>query len=83
MDEALRFGWIDSVKRQIDGEEYRHYFSKRKAVSSWSKTNKDKVKELIENGLMSEGGIRTIEIAKSYGSWSILDTVEALVIPKD
>lgn len=80
MDEALRFGWIDSVKRPIDKEKYRQYFSKRKGDSTWSKTNKDKVKELIENGLMSEGGIRTIEIAKSNGSCSILDTVEAQVI---
>ena len=32
---------------------------------------------------MQEAGYKTIEIAKKNGSWSILDEVEALVIPED
>jgi len=83
VDEALCFGWIDSVKKSIDKEKYKQYFSKRKAKSNWSKINKDKVKSLIEQDLMKEGGYKTIEIAKENGSWTILDEVEALVTPKD
>ncbi len=83
VDEALCFGWIDSVKRTIDSEKYKQYFSKRKAKSNWSKTNKDKVKILIEQGFMEEEGYKSIEIAKENGSWTILDEVEALVIPED
>ena len=83
VDEALCFGWIDSVKRTIDSEKYKQYFSKRKAKSNWSKINKDKVKILIEQGLMDEEGFKSIEIAKENGSWTILDEVEALVIPED
>lgn len=82
VDEALCFGWIDSVKRTIDTEKYKQYFSKRKAKSNWSKINKDKVKILIDQGLMKEEGYKSIEIAKENGSWTILDEVEALVIPK-
>ena len=83
VDEALCFGWIDSVKRPIDIEKYKQYFSKRKANSTWSKINKDKVDYLTSENLMLEAGYKTIEIAKKNGSWSILDEVEALVIPED
>lgn len=83
VDEALCFGWIDSVKKTIDTEKYRQYFSKRKAKSNWSKINKDKVKTLIEQGLMKEAGYKSIEIAKENDSWTFLDQVEDLVIPAD
>jgi len=83
VDEALCFGWIDSVKKTIDTEKYKQYFSKRKAKSTWSKINKDKVDYLTSENLMQEAGYKTIEIAKKNGSWSILDEVEALVIPED
>ncbi len=83
VDQALCFGWIDSTKRTIDGEKYKQYFSKRKAKSNWSKINKDKVKTLIDQGLMEEEGYKSIEIAKENGSWTILDEVEALIIPDD
>ncbi len=83
VDEALCFGWIDSTKRTIDGETYKQYFSKRKTKSNWSKVNKDKVILLIDQGLMQEKGYKSIEIAKENESWSLLDGVEALIIPED
>ena len=83
VNEALCFGWIDSTKRTIDDEKYIQYFSKRKAKSNWSKVNKEKVNTLIAQGLMKEAGYKSIEIAKNNGSWTILDDVEALVIPED
>ena len=83
VDEALCFGWIDSTKRPIDKDTFKQYFSKRKAKSNWSKINKDKVHTLIGQGLMKEAGYKSIEIAKENGSWTILDAVEALVIPED
>ncbi len=81
VDEALCFGWIDSLKKTIDSEKYKQYFSKRKAKSNWSKINKDKVKILIDQGRMEEEGYKSIDIAKKNGSWTLLDKVEALVIP--
>lgn len=83
VDEALCFGWIDSTKRTIDAERYKQYFCKRKPKSNWSKINKDKVKTLIDQKLMTNEGYKSIEIAKENGSWTILDEVEALVIPED
>ena len=83
VDEAICYGWIDSTKRTIDEEKYKQYFSKRKTKSNWSKVNKNKVKTLIDQGLMKEEGYKSIEIAKENGSWTILDSVEELVIPED
>ncbi|UMB53530.1 YdeI/OmpD-associated family protein [Lutibacter sp. A64] len=83
VDQALCFGWIDSVKKTIDTETYKQYFSKRKPKSNWSKINKDKVQFLIEQGLMNENGYKSIEIAKANGSWTFLDQIEALIIPED
>ena len=83
VDEALCFGWIDSVARPIDEEKYMHYYSKRKANSTWSRVNKVKIERLIAEGLMQEAGLRTIEIAKQNGSWEILDDVEDGILPDD
>jgi len=83
VDESLCFGWIDSTKKTIDTERYKQYFTKRKAKSNWSKINKEKVKNLIDKGLMTEAGLKSIEIAKENGSWTILDAVENLEIPND
>lgn len=83
VDVALCFGWIDSKRVKIDKETSHQFFSKRKAKSTWSKINKEKVSKLIEQGLMTEAGLRSIAIAKENGSWIILDEVEALIIPED
>lgn len=83
VDVALCFGWIDSKKIKIDEETSHQFFSKRKANSTWSKINKMKVQQLIESGLMTEAGYAIIETAKQNGSWTLLDEVEELIIPKD
>lgn len=83
VDVALCFGWIDSKKIKIDEEKSHQFFSKRKPGSTWSKINKEKVRRLIEDGLMTDAGYKSIEIAKQNGSWTILDDVEELKIPKD
>lgn len=83
VDVALCFGWIDSKKISIDKETSHQFFSKRKPRSTWSKINKEKVQRLIDNGLMTPAGYESIEIAKQNGSWTVLDEVEELIIPKD
>lgn len=83
VDVALCFGWIDSKKIKIDKETSHQFFSKRKAQSTWSKINKEKIERLTAQGLMTEEGFRSIETAKQNGSWTILDEVEELIIPDD
>jgi uncharacterized protein YdeI (YjbR/CyaY-like superfamily) len=81
VDGALCYGWIDSTKQSIDSEKYMQYFGKRKAKSTWSKVNKDKVEKLSSQGLMHEAGLKIIEQAKQNGSWNILDSMDNLEIP--
>lgn len=83
VDEALCFGWIDSTARPVDDHTYRQFFCRRKPTGTWSNVNKEKVRRLIQDGLMTEAGLASIETAKQNGSWAILDEVEALLIPAD
>lgn len=83
VEEALCFGWIDSVKKKLDTESSIQYFSKRRPKSTWSKINKEKILELTKQGKMSKAGLEIVEIAKQNGSWTLLDQVEDLIIPKD
>lgn len=83
VDEALCFGWIDSTRKSLDENRFMQFFCKRKPNSVWSKINKEKVKRLIDKGQMTKAGLDSIEVAKQNGSWTILDEVEDLKIPKD
>jgi uncharacterized protein YdeI (YjbR/CyaY-like superfamily) len=81
--EALCFGWIDSKPNAIDDERYMQVFTPRKPKSVWSARNKKYVAELKGQNLMTEAGLKIIEIAKQNGQWESLDKVEALEIPDD
>jgi uncharacterized protein YdeI (YjbR/CyaY-like superfamily) len=83
VDQALCFGWIDSKKIAVDEVKAHQYFCKRKTKSSWSRINKEKVERLISQGLMTQAGYKSIEIAKLNGAWTLMDEVDALIIPKD
>ncbi len=83
VDEALCFGWIDSLPNKRDENSYYQFFSKRNPKSNWSKVNKEKVKKLISEGLMEKAGYEMIEIAKATGTWTALDDVDNLILPDD
>lgn len=83
VDEALCYGWIDSTRKTVDHEKFIQFFSRRKPNGTWSKVNKAKIEQLIENGMMSKAGQACIDAAKQNGSWTILDDVEELIIPSD
>lgn len=57
VDQALCFGWIDGVRRNIDEESYSIRFTPRKPKSIWSAVNIKKVAELTEQGLMQPAGL--------------------------
>lgn len=83
VDEAICFGWIDSLSRKRDGQSYYQYFSVRSPKSKWSQVNKDKVAKLEKAGLMMPAGARMVTLAKTTGTWDALNAVEALEIPDD
>jgi uncharacterized protein YdeI (YjbR/CyaY-like superfamily) len=56
VDQALCFGWIDSVARRLDETSRVQRFTPRKSKSNWSAVNIRKVGELTAQGLMTPAG---------------------------
>ncbi|MEM6432109.1 MAG: YdeI/OmpD-associated family protein [Deinococcota bacterium] len=83
VEEALCFGWIDSVPRKLDERRSMLYFAARKAGSGWSRLNKQRIAKMLDAGLMMPAGLAKLDAAKQDGSWSALDAVENLEIPDD
>lgn len=83
VEEALCFGWIDSLPRRLDEDRTMLLLSPRRPKSVWSKLNKTRVEKLSANRLMMPAGLKKVQQAKANGTWTFLDDVEALVIPAD
>ena len=83
VEEAICFGWIDSLPRKLDDERTMLLLSPRKPGSAWSKANKDRVERMEVAGKMHPAGLWKIEQSKADGSWTFLDDVEAIIVPDD
>ncbi|WP_345800812.1 YdeI/OmpD-associated family protein [Microbacterium sp. AZCO] len=81
--QALCFGWIDGPVRSFDEQTGGLWFAPRRPSSGWAATNKARLLLLEEQGLMAPAGIKAVELAKTNGSWTILDNAEALREPDD
>lgn len=57
LDEALCFGWIDGVRKNLDETSYTIRFSPRKSRSVWSNINVNHVERLIKAGRMHAAGL--------------------------
>ena len=58
VDEALCFGWIDSVRRRIDEQAYQIRFTPRQPGSVWSAVNIRKFEQLSAQDRMTDAGRR-------------------------
>lgn len=54
--EALCYGWIDGIRRSIDGEAYRIRFTPRRPGSHWSRKNVTMFRELEAEGRVEAPG---------------------------
>jgi uncharacterized protein YdeI (YjbR/CyaY-like superfamily) len=81
--EALCFGWIDSQGKLLDATRSQLLLTPRKPKSKWSGANKARVAELSAAGLLRPAGLAMVELAKQSGTWTALDSVEALVEPAE
>jgi uncharacterized protein YdeI (YjbR/CyaY-like superfamily) len=64
VDQAICFGWIDGVRRNIDEDTYCIRFTPRRTGSNWSKINIRKVEELQKAGLMTPAGLEIFDKRK-------------------
>jgi uncharacterized protein YdeI (YjbR/CyaY-like superfamily) len=61
VDEALCFGWIDSLLKPLDAHKYAQRYSPRKKTSKLSDMNRERVRRLIKSGRMTKAGLAAIE----------------------
>jgi len=60
VEEALCFGWIDSIVKRIDDEKFAQKFTPRRDGSRWSALNKRRLHKLIREGRMTEAGLARV-----------------------
>ena len=83
VDEAIAYGWVDSLTRSLDQERSMLWFAPRKPKSAWSRVNKQRVERLMAEGRMQPRGMAMVELAQQQGTWTALDDIENLVEPDD
>src|ERR1044072_4179949 len=57
LDEALCYGWMDGVRKNLNETSYTIRFTPRKAGSIWSNVNVNHVERLTKEGRMRPAGI--------------------------
>lgn len=84
VEEALCFGWIDSLVKKMDDEKYARKFTPRTDFAKWSESNKARVRKLIKQGRMTEIGLAKINgSAFNRKEETISDTLKKrMIIPK-
>jgi uncharacterized protein YdeI (YjbR/CyaY-like superfamily) len=83
VEEALCYGWIDSLPRKLDARRGMLLLSPRRAGSPWSALNKRRVASLLKQGLIMPPGQAKIDAAIADGSWTVYDKAESLEEPAD
>lgn len=67
LEEALCFGWIDSIIKKVDDDHYLRKFTPRTNISKWSDQNKKLVLQLMEKNRMTEAGLKKIDVYVKSG----------------
>ncbi|MBR2691710.1 MAG: YdeI/OmpD-associated family protein [Aquamicrobium sp.] len=84
IDVVLCWGWIDAIRKGLDKTSYLQRYTPRGRKSIWSRINVDNVARLIQEGRMTEHGLREVDAAKSDGRWAnAYSGSKNLVVPED
>ena len=84
IDVALCWGWIDAIRKGFDDRSFLQRYTPRGRKSIWSAINVDNVNRLIEEGRMTEHGLRHVEAAKADGRWArAYNGSKSMTIPAD
>jgi uncharacterized protein YdeI (YjbR/CyaY-like superfamily) len=57
VEEALCFGWIDSLVKRIDATRFAVLFTPRKEVTKWSEVNRRRLAKVIAEGRITAAGL--------------------------
>jgi uncharacterized protein YdeI (YjbR/CyaY-like superfamily) len=83
IDVVLCWGWIDGIRKGFDDNSFLQRYTARTKKSIWSRINVDNVARLIEEGRMTEHGLREVDRAKSDGRWARAYNSKDMTIPND
>lgn len=83
IDVALCWGWIDGIRKGFDENSFLQRYTPRGGRSTWSRINVDNVARLIEEGRMTEHGLRQVEAAKADGRWDAAYRIKGATVPED
>jgi uncharacterized protein YdeI (YjbR/CyaY-like superfamily) len=61
VEEALCFGWIDSIIKRVDDERYARKFTPRTNITKWSWSNKKRLTSMIKQGRMTKTGLEKVD----------------------
>lgn len=61
VEEALCFGWIDSILKKLDDDRYAQRYSPRRPKSKLSEANRVRIQRLIAEGKMTEAGLAKVK----------------------
>jgi uncharacterized protein YdeI (YjbR/CyaY-like superfamily) len=67
LDEALCFGWVDSLIKRLDNRRFARKFTPRRADSRWSAVNRKRYAALKVGGRLKPPGIERPPTNRSYG----------------
>lgn len=81
VEEALCFGWVDSIVKRIDDEKYAQKFTPRRDCGNWSASNKRRMRKLIQEGRMTEAGLAKFDLALLDEETEVSRSKGDLVIP--
>jgi uncharacterized protein YdeI (YjbR/CyaY-like superfamily) len=62
VEEALCFGWIDSIVKRMDDEKFVQKFTPRRDSTKWSALNTRRLRKMIREGRMTEAGLAKIDV---------------------
>lgn len=83
IDVALCWGWIDGIRKGLDEKSFLQRYTPRGRKSVWSQINVDNVARLIEDGRMTEHGLRQVEAARKDGRWNRAYRAKDSKLPDD
>jgi uncharacterized protein YdeI (YjbR/CyaY-like superfamily) len=66
LDEALCFGWVDSLIKRLDDGRYARKFTPRRADSIWSTANRKRYAQLKASGRLMPAGVNRAPTDRRY-----------------
>ncbi|MDX1413248.1 MAG: YdeI/OmpD-associated family protein [Candidatus Promineifilaceae bacterium] len=84
VESALCYGWIDGLKNRYDDQYWLQRFTHRRPKSKWSRLNRERAEQLIEEGRVKSSGMKEIEEAMADGRWDKAYEPQATItVPND